>query len=71
VGVSKGSTNPYINWKDLNGFAFEIPDLGTQREIVIVLDEIMALAEQARIQTQTQNQTLKTLKQKLLNEILG
>lgn len=67
IGVSKGSTNPYINWKDLDNFTFEIPDLATQREMANVLDEIVAVIEQLK----TQKQTLKNLKQKLLNEILG
>lgn len=67
IGVSKGSTNPYINWKDLDNFSFEIPDLKTQKEIVAILDSIIDLIEQIK----TQKQTLKNLKQKLLNEILG
>lgn len=67
IGVSKGSTNPYINWKDLDNFTFEIPDLETQREMANMLDHIIAIAEQFR----TQTHTLKTLRQKLLNEILG
>lgn len=67
IGVSKGSTNPYINWKDLDNFSFQIPDLKTQKEIVSVLDSIIDLIEQCK----TQKQTLKNLKQKLLNEILG
>jgi len=67
IGVSKGSTNPYINWKDLDNFVFEIPDLETQRVITDLLDEILANAEKVR----EQKETLKKLKQKLLNEILG
>ena len=67
IGVSKGSTNPYINWKDLDNFIFQIPDIETQREIVSILDEIIEIAEQTR----EQKQTLKNLKFKLLNEILG
>ncbi len=67
IGVSKGSTNPYINWKDLDNFTIEIPDLDTQREIANVLDEIIAVAEQFRAQTHL----LKILKQKLLNDLLG
>ncbi len=67
IGVSKGSTNPYINWKDLDNFSFQIPDLKTQKEIVNVLDGILAIVEQLK----QQKATLKLLKQKLLNEILG
>jgi len=67
IGVSKGSTNPYINWKDLDNFSFEIPDLEIQKRVVEILDSIIDLIEQLK----TQKQTLKNLKQKLLNEILG
>jgi len=67
IGVSKGSTNPYINWKDLDNFTFQIPDLKTQQEIVNVLDGIWEIIEQLK----QQKTTLKNLKQKLLNEILG
>lgn len=67
IGVSKGSTNPYINWKDLDNFTFQIPDIETQKQIVIVLDGILQIIEQIK----EQKATLKTLKQQLLNEILG
>ena len=67
IGVSKGSTNPYINWKDLDNFTFQIPDLQTQKEIAKVLDDIVNLIEDLK----TQKSILKTLKQNLLNEILG
>ncbi len=67
IGVSKGSTNPYINWKDLDNFSFQIPDLETQKEIANVLDGILEIVEQLK----QQKTTLKNLKQKLLNEILG
>ncbi|MCJ7447743.1 MAG: restriction endonuclease subunit S [Bacteroidales bacterium] len=67
IGVSKGSTNPYINWKDLDNFTFQIPDLQTQKEIAKVLDDIVNLIEDFK----TQKSILKTLKQNLLSEILG
>jgi type I restriction enzyme S subunit len=67
IGVSKGSTNPYINWKDLDNFSFQIPDIETQKGIVKVLDSILEIIEQLK----QQKATLKLLKQKLLNEILG
>jgi type I restriction enzyme S subunit len=67
IGVSKGSTNPYINWKDLDDFSFQIPDLNTQKEIVNVLEGILVVVEQLKQQCAT----LKNLKQKLLSEILG
>lgn len=67
IGVSKGSTNPYINWKDLDDFTFEIPDLETQKKIAETLDGILDVREQLK----QQKATLSLLKQKLLNEILG
>ena len=66
IGVSKGSTNPYINWKDLDNFTFQIPDLRTQKDIAKVLDDLVSLIEDFK----TQKSILKTLKKNLLNEIL-
>lgn len=66
IGVSKGSTNPYINWKDLDNFSFKVPDLETQREIANVLDGILKIIEQLK----QQRKSFKNLKQKILNEIL-
>jgi restriction endonuclease S subunit len=67
VSVSKGSTNPYINWKDLDNFTFQIPDIETQKEMVKVLDDVLNIIEQLK----DQKTNLKNLKHKLLNEILG
>lgn len=67
MSVTKGSTNPYLNWKDLDNFSFQAPDLETQREIANVLDDVLAIVEQLK----QQKTTLKNLKGKLLNEILG
>jgi type I restriction enzyme, S subunit len=67
IAKSKGSTNPYINWKDLNDFTFKLPGIGTQKKMVEVLDGCIELAEKAR----TQTTTLKNLKHQLLDEILG
>jgi type I restriction enzyme S subunit len=67
ISVSKGSTNPYINWKDLNDFSFQIPDLNIQKEIANILDKILEIIEQLK----QQKITLNNLKQKLLSEILG
>jgi restriction endonuclease S subunit len=65
IAKSKGSTNPYINWKDLNDFKFKLPDLDTQRKMADILDDCIANAEIAR----EQSITLKKLKHKLLDEI--
>jgi len=67
IAKSKGSTNPYINWKDLDDFKFSLPSIEIQQEMVEVLDGCIELAEQHR----NQLSTLKKLKQKLLDEILG
>lgn len=67
VSTSAGSLSPRTKWRDLSGFELSIPDLKTQEKIVDVfnqLSESLALLK-------TQIQTLKNLKQKLLNEILG
>ncbi len=66
VGVSKGSTNPYINWKDLDNFSFYIPDLETQAKIVEVLDGIDDIAELTRDQASA----FRNLKFKLVNKLI-
>ena len=67
IAKSKGSTNPYINWKDLDDFTFKLPDIESQKKMVEILDGCIDLAEKAR----TQTATLKKLKHQLLDEILG
>jgi type I restriction enzyme M protein len=39
----RGSTNPYLNWKDIASFEFDLPPLDQQRriaEILLVVDEV-------------------------------
>ncbi|MEW6419306.1 MAG: restriction endonuclease subunit S [Nitrospirota bacterium] len=67
ISTSAGSLSPRTKWRDLSSFEISIPDLKTQQEIVSVLDSIIDMIEQIK----TQIQTLRNLKQKLLNEILG
>lgn len=67
VTNSAGSLSPRTKWKDLREFEFSIPDLKTQGTVSVVLNQIQELLKQFR----EQNETLKTLKQNLLNEILG
>lgn len=67
IGVSKGSTNPYINWKDLDNFTFQVPDIETQKDIIKLLDDVVSLIENLK----TQQAQLRSLKQNLLNEIFG
>lgn len=66
MSVSKGSTNPYINWKDLDAFSFQIPDILIQKEIIKILDSILDTVDQLK----QQKATIKKLKLKLLSEIL-
>jgi restriction endonuclease S subunit len=67
VSTSAGSISPRTKWKDLAGFQLSIPDIKTQEEIVNVLKQI----SQSIQSISQQKETLKILKQKLLNEILG
>jgi type I restriction enzyme M protein len=67
ISVSKGSTNPYINWKDLNNFTFWIPDIETQKEIVGILDKVVRIAEAS----EEQAKSFKSLKFKLANRLVS
>lgn len=67
VSTSAGSLSPRTKWRDLSSFEIAIPDINIQRKIVEVFWQIQTTLEQV----QTQILTLKNLKQKLLNEILG
>ncbi|QUG74229.1 hypothetical protein GKQ23_04100 [Erwinia sp. E602] len=40
VLYSKGSTNPYINYKDLEGFEFSLPGVAEQNKILNILNKI-------------------------------
>lgn len=65
MSKARGSTNPYVNWKDFNDYKFKLPDLEAQKKIMVVLDNCVANAEMAR----DQSILLKRLKDKLLDEI--
>lgn len=67
VNTSAGSLSPRTKWRDLAKFELSIPDLETQSKILEVLQQIQTTIEQ----TIEQKETLKNLKFKLLNEILG
>jgi restriction endonuclease S subunit len=67
VNTSAGSLSPRTKWRDLAKFEVCIPDLEIQSKILDVLQQIQTTIEQIR----EQKQTLKNLKYKLLNEILG
>lgn len=67
VSTSAGSLSPRTKWRDLSSLEISISDLKTQEKILTVFQQIEATLSQLT----TQKLTLKNLKQKLLNEILG
>lgn len=67
VSTSAGSLSPRTKWKDLTALEFSIPDLKIQEKILEVLQQLINIVGQLK----QQKTTLKNLKQKLLNEILG
>jgi restriction endonuclease S subunit len=67
VSTSAGSLSPRTKWKDLAELEVPIPDLKTQERILEVLQQLDKTVNQIK----QQKTTLKNLKQKLLNEILG
>ena len=67
VSTSAGSLSQRTKWKDLETFEIAIPDLKTQEKILEVLQQLDTTINQLK----QQKATLKNLKRKLLNEILG
>jgi len=67
VSTSAGSLSPRTKWKDLADLEVSIPDLKTQERILEVFTQLQITLQQLK----QQKTTLKHLKQKLLNEILG
>jgi len=67
VSNSAGSLSPRTKWKDLAELELSIPDLKTQEKILEVLQQLDNTVNQIK----KQKTTLRHLKQKLLNEILG
>jgi type I restriction enzyme S subunit len=67
VSTSAGSLSPRTKWKDLAELEVSIPDIKTQSTILEVLQQLDNTVNQLK----QQKLTLKNLKQKLLNEILG
>ncbi len=67
VSTSAGSLSPRTKWRDLAGFQLSIPNMQAQEKIADVLRQ---LSQSLRLISQ-QKETLKKLKQKLLNEILS
>jgi type I restriction enzyme S subunit len=67
VSTSAGSLSPRTKWKDLAELEVCIPDIKIQSNILEVLQQLDNTVNQLK----QQKTTLKNLKQKLLNEILG
>jgi len=67
VSTSAGSLSPRTKWKDLAELKVSIPDIKVQSTILDVLQQLDKTVNQLK----QQKATLKNLKQKLLNEILG
>ncbi|MBC6950672.1 restriction endonuclease subunit S [candidate division KSB1 bacterium] len=67
VSTSAGSLSPRTKWRDLAGFQLAIPDVKTQEKMV----DVFSQSSQSLRLLGKQKETLKKLKQKLLNEILG
>jgi len=64
---SAGSLSPRAKWKDLSKYELTLPDFDAQKKIL----EVFSLLDLNITQHKEQKQTLKKLKQKLLDEILG
>lgn len=67
VSNSAGSLSPRAKWRDLSKYEITLPDLTTQEKIL----EVFKLLEKNINENRAQFSTLKKLKQKLLDEILG
>lgn len=67
VSTSAGSLSPRTKWKDLAELEVSIPDLKTQAKILEVFTQLQTTLQQLK----QQKTTMKNLKGKLLNEILG
>lgn len=67
VQISEGSLSPTIKVKTLAQQEFTLPKKEKQKELVALFKQF----DNTRLQLKQQKNTLKLLKQKLLNEILG
>lgn len=67
ISLSKGSTNPYINFSDLATFEFELPSIEEQQRIVELLSGVDAHAEALRNQLHVAKETRKAVRHHLLN----
>lgn len=67
ISNAAGTMSKRVKWRDLSTYTLELPDINTQRKILEVFNHL----EETITQLKQQKETLKNLKQKLLNEILG
>ena len=67
ISLSKGSTNPYINFSDLAAYEFELPSIEEQQRIVELLSGVDAHAEALRNQLHVAKETRKAVLHHLLN----
>jgi len=67
ISNAAGTMSKRVKWRDLETYSFVLPDMETQQTMVKVFEQVETCLAQIR----QQKETLKKLKQKLLNEILG
>ncbi|MEQ8171097.1 MAG: restriction endonuclease subunit S [Candidatus Eremiobacterota bacterium] len=67
ISNAAGTMSKRVKWRDLATYIFNLPDLNTQKNILEIFQQLQTTQEQLK----QQKTTLKTLKQKLLNEVLG
>lgn len=67
ISNAAGTMSKRVKWRDLATYTFELPELKVQEKILKVFNQL----EETLSQLKQQKATLRLLKQKLLNEILG
>lgn len=67
ISNAAGTMSKRVKWRDLATYTFELPEIKVQEKILKVFNQL----EDTLSQLKQQKATLKLLKQKLLNEILG
>lgn len=67
ISNAAGTMSKRVKWRDLATYTYELPELKVQEKILKVFNQL----EETLSQLKQQKATLKLLKQKLLNEILG
>lgn len=67
ISNAAGTMSKRVKWRDLATYTFELPEIKIQEEILNVFNQLEITLSKLK----QQKTTLKNLKQKLLNEILG